>query len=201
MFSRGATARDGAGAVVSPHREQYGCTGIGPSGFLHGDELLVLREPREDLLGNAEIGREQLAWAGSEPPGERDLFIDRAVEHEHRTAILVADILNVMPEPLRHVAYVAGSELHGFHLAVRSEDGEARAAGDEVLPFGRGGMPMQLAQRAGFQQHRRPGHRARDRKLLLRDQTELASRKHLWLLSRKLELMRQRRGLARPHRP
>src|SRR5258707_5265523 len=108
MFSRGTTAPDGAGAVVSPHREQYGCTGIGPSGFLHGDELLVLREPREDLLRDAEIGREKLTWAGRQPPGERDLFIDRAVEHEHRTAILVADILNVMPEPLRHVAYVAG---------------------------------------------------------------------------------------------
>ena len=69
-----------------------------------------------------------------------------------------------MAVALRDIADIALGKLFGTEAAVRAEQRDADVACDDVLPFVRGRVPVQRAQRAGIEIEHHAGDRLGDRK-------------------------------------
>jgi hypothetical protein len=66
---------------------------------------------------------------------------------------LRAETLQHVTVAARKIPHVAGNEIVGFRLALRSNDGCADAALDDEGPFGRRCVPMQFAHRTWLKPH------------------------------------------------
>jgi hypothetical protein len=71
------------------------------------------------------------------------------VEDQDEVTRLVADTLQHVAVAAREVPDVAGFEIVGLGKAAWVDDGGADAALENKRPFGRGGVPVQFAHRAG----------------------------------------------------
>ena len=95
------------------------------------------------------------------------------VEDQDEVTGLVAEALQHVAVAAREVPDVAGVEIVGLgEAACGSIDGGADAALENERPFGRGGVPVQFAHRAGLEPHRDAGDPLGDRQL--RDRRLLA---------------------------
>ena len=88
------------------------------------------------------------------------------VEDEDEVGRLVAEAAEHVAVAAGKVPDVAGFEVVGFGVALGIDDGRSHAAVDHERPFGGGGVPVQLAHHAGFQDHRDAGDALGDRQLL-----------------------------------
>ena len=88
------------------------------------------------------------------------------VEDQDEMTGLVTEALQHVAVAARKVPDVAGVEIVGFGEAAWIDDGGADAALENERPFGRGGVPVQLAHHAGFKLHRYARDSFRDRQLL-----------------------------------
>jgi hypothetical protein len=87
------------------------------------------------------------------------------VEDQDEVTGLVAETLQHVAVAAREVPDVAGVEIVGLGEAAWIDDGGADAALENERPFGRGGVPVQFAHRAGLQPHRHAGDPLGDRQL------------------------------------
>jgi hypothetical protein len=87
------------------------------------------------------------------------------VEDEDKVAGLVAQALDRMAVAARKIPDVARIEIVGLRVALRIGHGGAAAPFDDKGPFGRGGVPVQLAHYARLEPHRDAGDSLRDRQL------------------------------------
>ena len=71
---------------------------------------------------------------------------------------LVAEALQHVAVPARKIPDIAGIEIVGLGKAGRIDHGGADPAFEDEGPFGRGGVPVQLAHRAGLELHRHAGN-------------------------------------------
>src|SRR6478672_6781863 len=67
-----------------------------------------------------------------------------------------------MPVTLRDITDISGMQEFRPATAVRPKHGHAHIAIDNVLPFISVGMPVQLAESAGFEIENNAGHRSRN---------------------------------------
>ena len=128
----------------------------------------LLRECRERCFGQAEILRQQRRRRMSDPVGDAEgaEFGEVAVvEDQDEVTGLVAEALQHVAVAARKVPDVAGVEIVGLGEAAWIDDGGADAALENERPFGRGGVPVQLAHRAGLKPHRDAGDPLGDRQL------------------------------------
>ena len=88
------------------------------------------------------------------------------VEDQDEVAGLVAEALQHVAVAAREVPDVAGLEVVGLGEAAWVDDGGADAALENERPLGGGGVPVQLAHRAGLEPHRDAGDPLGDRQLL-----------------------------------
>src|SRR5579862_1329130 len=84
------------------------------------------RQPRHLFGGETEVVGDQRWWVRREPSGQRDFFVDRAVEQDKNPRRFVADLLHEMPETLFDEGDLALRKFFGRHSAVRAKDGHAR---------------------------------------------------------------------------
>jgi len=87
------------------------------------------------------------------------------VEDEQKQTILAADALDGMAMAARKVPDVAGIEVGDLGMTLRIGDRDAALALDDISPFRRVGVPVQLAQRTGLERHQHPCELLRNRKL------------------------------------
>ena len=87
------------------------------------------------------------------------------VEDQDEVTGLVAEALQHVAVAAREVPDVAGVEIVGLGEAAWVDDGGADAALKNERPFGRGGVPVQFAHRAGLKPHRDAGDPLGDRQL------------------------------------
>ena len=87
------------------------------------------------------------------------------VEDQDEVTGLVAETLQHVAVAARKVPDVAGIEIVGLGEAAWIDDGGADAALENERPLRRGGVPVQLAHRAGLKPHRDAGDPLGNRQL------------------------------------
>jgi len=116
----------------------------------------------------AEILRQQRRRRMSDPVGNAEgaEFGEVAVvEDQDEVTGLVAQTLQHVAVAARKIPDVAGVEIVGLGEAAWINHGGADAALENERPFRRGGVPVQLAHRAGLKPHRDAGDPLGDRQL------------------------------------
>ena len=158
-------------------------------------------ETVEGRLRHAEVLRQQRFRNVPDPVGDAEgaeFGKIAVVEDQNETAGLVAQALQHVAVTAGKVPDVAGIEVVGLGEAVGIDDGGANAPLEHERPFGRGGVPVHLAHRAGLELHRNPGNSLGDRQLRDRRFLAVTVADHLAVgfLQRELE----RRQLLPRHR-
>src|SRR6476619_5910142 len=103
-----------------------------------------------------------------------------------------------MPVTLRDVTGVSGMQEFRPETAVRPKHGHAHIAVDNVLPFIGVGMPVQLAESAGFKIENNASHRRRNWKARRVDAPFATTFEHaVWRFRKHSEFVRLRRSHTR----
>src|SRR6185312_5157673 len=76
-----------------------------------------------------------------------------AVKPQQEMAWLLPQALEHVPVTLREIPNIAGFKIVGGGCAIRRDHCRTYAAFQHVGPFGGDGMPVELAECAGFQAH------------------------------------------------
>ena len=138
-------------------------------GSAAGEVDLVLREPVEGRLGQAEVLRQERLGRVADPVGD-------AERAELREVAVVEDqdeVRRLVSQAFEHVAVAAGKIPHVARLEVvrlgvplRVDDRGPDPPLDHERPLGRGGVPVELAHGTGLEPHRDAGDPLGDRQLL-----------------------------------
>src|SRR5258708_248627 len=144
-------------------RELVGVRGAAPQ--ILRDAGRHLAKPDVHLaLGNAtdNFGRETEVLGGDgriglgNPVGDAESpeFGEVAVvEDQDEVRVFGAETLDRMAVALGEIPDVAGAEIGRLGLSIRHDHGPANVPLDHVGPFGRDGVPVQLAQSSGLEAH------------------------------------------------
>ncbi len=127
-----------------------------------------LWEVVERRFRHAKVFRQQRFRDVPDPVGDAEgaeLGKIAVVEDQDEMAGLVAKALQHVAVAAGKVPDVARIEIVGLGKAVGIDDGGANAPLEHERPFGRGGVPVHLAHRAGLEPHRNPGNSLGDRQL------------------------------------
>src|SRR5579864_5074675 len=128
----------------------------------------LLRERSERSLWQPEISRQNLGRSAGDPVGDAkgaELREMAVVETQQEMALLGTQSLQRVAVPAGEIPGVAGLEFGNLRLAVWRDHCSAAAAGENVGPFRRQRVPVQLPNRARLQAHRNSGDALRHGKL------------------------------------
>ena len=136
------------------------CDGLVPVAI--GNEDGVPWQALHEVLWLFQICGKNIRGVRGEPCREIDRGINASVESKEHLARKVADVFDRVAVALRNVSNVARFKDLGAKAAMGPEKCHADASRNDILPFGRGWMPVQFAQSAGFELQNDPGHRLRN---------------------------------------
>src|SRR5262249_45963949 len=105
-----------------------------PGPVLARDEHVLARELLEQSWRLPKVGGQHVERVAGDPLRQVDRLVDAAVEPDEDAALLVADVLDRVPVPLRDVADVAPLQRLNPVPAVRTEHGHADVPLEAVLP-------------------------------------------------------------------
>lgn len=114
------------------------------------DVLLLLGEALPETLRDIEVVLDDLLGGEGEPLRGADIRKFGRLQDLEEDDVLGAGVLDVVAGSLRDVAHAAGREVEGAGRLGRLEDGDAGGPLQEVVPLGRGCVPVDLTHRAGL---------------------------------------------------
>ncbi len=130
--------------------------------LIRRDENVLAREFLKQRCWLVEIRRQNIHRITCNPRREINRLVNTCVKSDQHPTGFITNIFDRMPVTLRDVADVPKMKLLDAEATMRTEHRHTEIAVDDVLPFVRVGMPVQLAQRARFKIENYPGDRRRD---------------------------------------
>ena len=133
------------------------------------DVDLFFRKFRQSFGRQAKVLCEHFERRARHPVGDAEraeLGEPAVVEDEQKVTLLRSEPLNRVTVSLGEIPHVTRTEIRDLRVARRCDHRYAAPPTHDVGPLRRDRVPMQLAQRAGFQPHRNRRETRRDRKLV-----------------------------------